>query len=193
MCQWFASSTNLGLIQESILHPENLQVGKLVYQKYAAIIARTVQSQGLLGQDLEDIVHETLRRVVSGFCHFTRRRRGSFRAWLRRVTRSATVEFIRKNRQMDGPTARRVGQNVANSMVQEYDLEILEMAIRRVQLEVHPRHWAFFEKVHLQDCSPKEVAQGTGLTTDAIYKACQRVEKRLIQIARDLDSRGMGE
>ncbi len=190
MCQGFSSSTNLSLIQESILHPENLEAGTKVYEKYAAIIGRVLRSQGISGLEVEDIVQETLHRMLSGFWQFTRRRRGSFRAWLRRVTRSATVDWFRKNPRIDGPTARAVGHTVAMSLVHEYDVDLMEVAIRKVQLEVSPNQWAFFEKVRMQGLNPKEVAAEAGLTTFAVYKASQRVWERLQKITQELDSRG---
>jgi RNA polymerase sigma factor (sigma-70 family) len=190
MCQGFSSSTNLSLIEESILNPENLEAGTQVYEKYAAIIARVVRSQGITGPEVEDIVQETLQRMLSGFWQFNRRRRGSFRAWLRRVARSATVDWLRKNPRMDGPTARAVGHTVGMSLVQEYDTDLMEIAIRKVQLEVNPSQWAMFEKVRVQGISPKEVAAEGGHTTFAVYKANQRIWQRLRQITQELDSRG---
>lgn len=190
MCQNFGSSTNLSLIQESILNPENLEAGTQVYEKYAGIIAKAVRSQGVSGPEVEDIVQETLQRMLSGFWQFNRRRRGSFRAWLRRVARSAAVDWLRKNPRMDGPTARAVGHTVAMSLVHEYDVDLMEIAIRKVQLEVHPNQWTFFEKVRVKGFSAKEVAAEAGLTTFAVYKAAQRVWERLQKISRELDSRG---
>ena len=52
MCQGFSSSTNLSLIEESILNPENLEAGTQVYEKYSAIIAKVVRSQGITGPEL---------------------------------------------------------------------------------------------------------------------------------------------
>lgn len=190
MCSDSISSTQFTLIQDSILHPDNLETGKWVYQKYAAIIAQTIRSHGGSSQDLDDIVQETLQRILTGFWQFSRRKKGSFRAWLRRITRSATMDWFRKNPRLPSLPARPVSQAVAMALVRQYDSEILDIALRKVRLEVNPAHWDMFEKVRLQGRNAVEIAEAHGVTAYAVYKAGYRVAARMREILDDLDGVG---
>ena len=190
MCTDSSSSTHLSLIQESILNPHNLEAGNKLYQKYARIIQRVARSMGFCEEDIEDLIQETLQRMIMNFPRFTRRRKGSFRAWVRRITRSNAVDWIRKNPRENCPKPRALGHAVAMSIVCEYDTELLEFAIRKVRLEIQPSQWEMFEHVRLEGRSAMEIAGRHGVTVHAVYKAGLRVAQRIREILVEMDKRG---
>lgn len=185
-----SSSTNIDFLGESLRNPGNLEAGRRLHEKYAGIIARTVATHGVFNQDTEDLTQEVLGRVVAGFHRFTRRGRGSFRAWLRRICRSAAADWFRANPGRAVCSPRHLGQAVAETVVEAYEVEILESAIWRVRMEIPPDQWDLFVWVRVRGLPAAEIAAHRGLTRYAVYKAGHRVAERLRRAMNEIDLGG---
>lgn len=181
------SSTHLSLIRHAFLHPADWESGSAVYRKYSAIIRGTLRRMRVNSPDEDDIIHETLQRVISHFQNFQRKRRGAFRAWIRRVARSAMLEWYRRNPPASTLPARAVADAIADSVSTEYEIELAQATVAAVRLELNPQQWEMFDRLRLRGESAQSIAALYGVTPFAVYKAGYRVTLRLQQVRNRLE------
>ena len=181
------SSTDLSFIRHSFLTPADLAAGSTFYGKYSAIIRRTLRRMQVQGADEEDLVHDTLHRIVAHFGKFKRRRKGAFRSWVRRVARSAVVEWHRKNPVIAFFQLPDFAKALARTLSSELDVDLAEATVSAVRLEVHPLQWEMFDRLRLQGQSAESIASLHGLTPFAVYKAAYRVGQRLREVRARLE------
>jgi RNA polymerase sigma factor (sigma-70 family) len=180
------SSTNLSIIGNSLLNPLDIESGERFLAKYKPLIFKVITKQGIKGPDADDLVQETLHRILAGFPKFYRRRPGSFRIWLRKITRSIIVDWFRSRKRHHLAPISKIEEIVSKSIVREFDLEIYEMAIRKVRLEISPKHWDIFEMFRLKGAPIQKVSEKFGIGLEGIYKVNQRVFYRLQQLVKEI-------
>ena len=118
------------------------------------------------------------------------RDKGRFRDYLRRMTRHAVIDFLKKAgrspltsgrdavaQALDGEEAR---TDLFRRLEEEYDLELFEMACRRVQMSVSKETWERFtlvlpERLGGAGLSPEEAAARVGGRASLIYQARYKV------------------
>lgn len=181
------SSTDLSLIRHSLLNPSDLDAGSSFYRKYSAIIRGTLRHMCALRPDEEDIIQETLHRIISHFGRFNRKRRGAFRAWIRRVARSAVVEWYRKNPITPLVSPEVLADTVASSVAAEFELDLAQATVSAVRLEMSPLQWEMFDRLRLKGESAESIATIQGVTAFAVYKAAYRVGQRLREVRARLE------
>lgn len=185
------SSTNMSLVNALFSNPEDVEIGLAFLEKYKPIILRVVNTHGLSGQDADDVAQETLRKMLTGFNNFQRVRRGSFRAWLRTIAYSATVDWFKDQPHMTEQLAEEIAREIPRSLAMEYETEVMEAAIRKVKLEVQPTTWEMFERTRILGYTGREVADALGVKTYTVYKGAQRVANRLRELYHLFE--GMGD
>ena len=134
--------------------------------------------------------------VVRELPRFQRRREGSFRAWLRKITVNKVRTHVRqRNRQPVGRpdlTDEFLGRLEApdGDLAQEWDKEhnryLFEKLLEIVQPDFDPTTWKAFRRFRLDGLSAAQVAEESGLTEGAVLQAKARILKRLRQEAGDL-------
>lgn len=181
------SSTHMSLIGLMFSNPADCATGNAFLERYRGTILSVIHSHGLRGPDAEDVLQETFQRLWTGFDGFRRERRGGFRAWLRTLAFSATMRWYQKNPRMDAQTAEALARNIQKNLIESYDLELADIAIKRVRLEVNPRTWEMFERTRLNREPAKEVAASLGVSVLTVYSASQRTGRRLAEVFSQLD------
>ena len=136
---------------------------------------------------MDDVTQETLRRMLASFEQFQRRGSGSFRAWLRSIAHSATVDWFRGQARLSRGVALECAAKIPQAILQDYQTDLMETAIRRVRLEVNPRTWEMFERTRLQREPARQVADSLGLRVASVYNGAQRVTDRLREVFNILD------
>lgn len=136
---------------------------------------------------MEDIAQDAMLRILSHFKRFSRRRKGSFRAWVRLITRSATVDWLRKNSRRVQLPIQAIGNSVANNLDRELELELMTHAIYRVRLEVSPMHWDIFERFRFQGEKAQPIAERHGISPFTVYKTAYRITERLKEIIAEIE------
>lgn len=185
------SSTNLSLIGSLFTDPGNLDRGNAFLERYKPVIMGVINRQGIQGADAEDILQDVFQKMLKGFKDFNRRGSGGFRAWLRSIAFNTSMDWFNKNSKLDAETAKIIGKSLTQLVAHEYEVELMEAALRKARLEFHPRTWSMFIMNKFEHVPAKEVAQKLGVSVLTVYSATQRISMRLREIYNILD--GMNE
>jgi RNA polymerase sigma factor (sigma-70 family) len=142
--------------------------------------------------DAEDVTQIVLLRLVSYLPRFTYDPNQSFRGWLCTVTQNALNDFCQhRQRREAGSGDSRVADQLLSikardeltaKLAEEYDLELYEEAMRRVQLRVSPQKWTVFRLTALEGLSGAEVGQRLGLKVVTVYNIRSKI---LTQLQRE--------
>lgn len=168
-------------------HPEDTAIGLAFLEKYKPLLMNVARSRGLDETNAEDVAQEALRKMLVGFKQFQRERKGSFRAWLRTIAHSSTVDWFRGQARLEKTIALECAREVPAKIAVEYQTDLMEAAIRKVRLELHPRTWEMFERVRLNREPARVVAESMGLRLVTIYNGAQRVNDRLRELYNQFD------
>lgn len=129
--------------------------------------------------------------------------KGSFRGWLRTVTRNAVYNLGRERNDLHHATGdsgvRRQLQNeparadLARRIQEGFDLELLDTASRKVRKRVAAHTWRAFEMIEYENVPVAEIAAETGLQIAMVYVARSKVKKMLTEELSILNSDGNHE
>jgi len=118
--------------------------------------------------------------------------RGRFRDWLGTVVRNKVAEHRRRpaNRlrgaggDSDNCALERAADEPGPDAVWEaaFENSLLMALLDAVRRETNARTYLAFELVSLEGLSGGEAARITGLSRNAVYKACKRVSQRLVEL-----------
>ena len=122
--------------------------------------------------------------------------RGAFRAWLFRIAKNTTIDFLTRRKHKPwaagGDTAEQqfgdveASPDVSSHFDLEYRREIFQRASETVRSQVTENTWHAFHKTSVLEQSIETTAQQLGMTTGSVYIARSRVMKRLQQIVKTL-------
>jgi RNA polymerase sigma-70 factor (ECF subfamily) len=124
---------------------------------YLPLIRRWLARVPGLGDEADDLAQDVFLVVARELPRFERRREGSFRTWLRKMTVNKALSHWRRRRRL---------------------------AI--VQPDFHPTTWAAIQRVAVDGLPAARVAEELGLSENAVLQAKSRILKRLRQEAGDL-------
>jgi RNA polymerase sigma-70 factor (ECF subfamily) len=163
---------------------------------YLPLIRRWLGRVPGLGDETGDLSQEVFLVVVRELPRFQRRREGSFRAWLRKVTVNKLRTHLRqRNRRpvsrpdlTDEFLDRLEAPN--GDLAQEWDKEhnryLFEKLLDIVRPDFDPTTWKAFRRFALDGLPAARVAEELALTEGAVLQAKARILKRLRQEAGDL-------
>ena len=148
-----------------------------------------IRRSSVQAADAEDIFQEVFRDVASSIGTFHKAQaRGSFRRWLRSITRSKLIDHHRRLGQepqgVGGSDVQLQWQELAEDAksdageAQEIDALRLR-ALELVRAEFEDRTWQMFWRVAVEGHEVKDVARDLGVTPSAVRLAKSRVLRRL--------------
>ncbi len=117
--------------------------------------------------------------------------RGSFRGWLYTVARNRIFTFLEANRHnpgrgqggSDGPSRLEAVAGseweFAESWDEEYERNLADLAMQRIQGEVQPATWQAFWQTAVEGKPAREVGAALGMSAGAVYVARSRVLARI--------------
>jgi RNA polymerase sigma-70 factor (ECF subfamily) len=180
-----SSSTSLTLIQRLHDVPTDHEAWREVVQRYGPVIRAWACARGLQEADVQDVSQTVLFRLMRGMARFRHDRQGSFRAYLRTLTRHALADAVEELQRPDvaagaGAIVRRLADleardDLARRIEEEFDLELLQAALDRVEPEVEPHTWQAFYLTTFTKRSSQEVAERLGISVARVYVARSRV------------------
>jgi RNA polymerase sigma factor (sigma-70 family) len=151
-------------------------------EHYGARIYRWCKNSGLQEADAEDLTQDLLLKLASQMRTFEYDPARSFHAWLKTITNHALVDSFRKNQR-----ARDLLDNAASrtALIEElqpqFDKEVLDEAMARVELRVEKNTWEAFRLTGLEHLPASEAASQLQLTEGQV-----RVYKgRVVKLIRD--------
>lgn len=171
-------------------NPADPQNWSTFVERYGPKIYGWCRQRGLQEADCQDVTPEVLTQLVHKLRTFAYDPgRGSFRSWLKTVTRHALCDYLQSRRRAGGVGADEgilqrmesleAREDLLKTLGETFDLEILAEAQARVQLQVSPRDWKIFEALALEGRSGPALAKELGMTVTAVLTAKSRVQKKL--------------
>ena len=165
---------------------------------YEPVIYRILRRTGLQDADALEVLQELFLAVNRNIERWEQgAEHGSFRGWLRRVTRNLVVSWVRRQRRqlttssidldalLESPSA------VAGPETDEFDRELrralFHLASERVRGEVRPQTWQAFWEVAVSGTSVSETAIKLGMTAGAVRVAKCRIIARLREVVTEME------
>lgn len=146
--------------------------------------------------DTDDLLQNVLVVVVKRIETFERAATGSFRAWLREVTRRQFLALLRA-RNRDAAVGGSSWQDQLDALAdpastlsaawdREHDAAVLKWLLGVVERESPAKQWAAFRLVALEGKSAADAAAELGTTVNAVWIAKSRVLARVRRLGGDL-------
>jgi RNA polymerase sigma-70 factor (ECF subfamily) len=165
---------------------------------YRPLIIGWLNHQGVPAGDVDDLTQDVLLSVVKHLPAFEHSgRRGAFRAWLRTIVCSRTIDYWRTvaalTRGEGGSSATIALQQLADpdsnlnrQWDEQHDRYVVDCLLDLVQEEFEPATLQAFRRLALEGASGAETAQEFNLSVAAVYVAKSRVLHRIRELADGL-------
>jgi RNA polymerase sigma-70 factor (ECF subfamily) len=147
--------------------------------------------------DAEDVTQDVLLKLAAKLRAFAYDRSGSFRAWLKTLAHHAWQDFIEGRRRagvghggsesLQALQEAEAREDLLARLEQEYDCEMLEVAMARVRLRLQPHTWEAFRLQALDGLSGAEAAGRLGIKVATAFVARSKVQKMIQEELRRLD------
>jgi len=164
------------------------------YNTYWKLIYNVARKSGLKDADAQDVVQETVLTVLRKIKEFEYNRdKGSFKGWLKVITRSRIMDHWRKSsRQPEKNTNQGTeretsgldeslpdpeGFELEKIWEQEWLSNIHSIALDRVKQQVSPQQFQIFDCYVLKEWSVEEIKKKLNFSSGQIYMAKHRVGK----------------
>lgn len=164
--------------------------------KYTWMMRRWLTSWEIPVHEVEDLLQDSCLRVFRNIHKFQHRGNGSFRAWLKEVSRSCWLQVIRKSayraklEQKHLDLAALVSEETLWRIDHEIDLlieeELFLLAISRTRKQFKELVWESYRVTVLEGSSGALASQKLGISLDLVYKNKERFERRLDDELRSL-------
>ncbi len=165
---------------------------------YEPVIYRVLRRLGLQDADAVELLQElflAVSRNVDSWQHGAEH--GSFRGWLRRVTRNLVVSWVRRQKRhvltssVDLDSLLKSHPVEDSPETEEFDRELRRAmflkASEQVRAEVRPEIWQAFWDVSVTGTSVAETASRLGMTVGAVRVAKCRIISRLRQVVAEME------
>jgi RNA polymerase sigma factor (sigma-70 family) len=166
-------------------------------ERYGVAIYSWCRHRRLQEADARDVTQDVLLKLSRKMHTFAYDPSRSFRGWLKTLTHHAWRDFV-DGRKPDGAGSgdSRVVEllhtveardDLARQLEEEFDRELLEMAMARVRLRVQPRTWDAFRLTAVERHSGAEAAAQLHMKVATVFVARSKVQKMLQEEVQRLD------
>src|ERR1051325_10563509 len=175
------------------------------FERYWRLIYSLAIRAGLTETEAEDVVQETVVCVAKDIQKFQQdRERGSFKGWLRNLTRWRIADQLRKRKLFNGDVAGANGNgqngstleeipdsaaNIVESLwEEEWQMNLLEAALEHIKKRVNEEHFQMFDLYVIKRWPVAKVARRLGVSVGTVYVAKHRISallKKEIQFLED--------
>src|SRR5262245_5617631 len=192
-----ADDTRITLLGRLRDNPDNPQAWGEVVEQYGRTIFRWCRRWNLQEADAEDVTQTVLLQLAAKLRHFDYDPARSFRAWLKTLAQHALSDVMAKHQRPGaGSGDSQVAQlmatvaardDLAQRLEEDYDRELLQQAMRRVQERVQPRTWEAFRLLTLEGASGAEAAARLQMKVATVFVHKSNVQKLLQEEVRQLE------
>ena len=160
---------------------------------YEPVVYCVLRRAGLQDADALEMLQElflAVNRNIGRWEHGAER--GSFRGWLRRVTRNLVVSWVRRQKRQVTTSSLDLDSLLESPpAVDEFDRELrralFHLASEQVRGEVRTQTWQAFWEVAVSGISVEEVASKLRMTAGAVCVAKCRIIARLRAVVAEID------
>ena len=170
------------------------------FHTYWELIYNVARRAGLNETDAQDIVQETVFKIHNSLDKFEyNRRRGSFKGWLRTVTRSRLAEHFKKQQRRparleplteDGDLLRDLadpdGPELERIWNEEWHRNLIQAALTRTKQLTSPKQFQIFRCHYIDEWTVRETCRTLNVNAAQVYMAKQRVGKIFRQAVETL-------
>ena len=165
---------------------------------YSPVIYRVAIGRGFQPADAENLVQEVLTAVARSVSQWLEREdRGSFRAWLLRISRNKSVDMLtrRGSRSLgrDGSIAEQLLAQIPapSDLTRELDLEygqsVFKWAAEKVRQTVADITWKAFWMTSVDGLSVEDVAEKLQVGTGQVYCARSRIMAKIKKLVQEFE------
>lgn len=139
--------------------------------------------------EVEDILQDTFVRVLQNVPDFDRQGTGTFRAWLKKISRNCWLQSVRKAYYRSAKMCCEldVADCLSESTLQFIDLqihqlierEVFDTAVQRTRQLCNEHSWNAYRLMMLDNLPGPRAAEILGLSIENTYKSKRRFEKQL--------------
>lgn len=191
------SHTSVTLLDRLRQQPTDQAAWNDFVARYGPKIYQWCRHWHLQEADALDVTQNVLLKLAQKMSTFAYDPGGSFRAWLKTLTRHAWTDYL-EGRERAGPDAgdSRVGEALASleagddlvkRLDEEFNRELFEQASIRVRLRVAPRTWDAFRLTALEGQPAAQAAAQLAMKVAHVYVAKSEVLKMLQQEVQKLE------
>jgi RNA polymerase sigma factor (sigma-70 family) len=190
------SKTSTTLLTRLALFPLDQAAWEEFVERYGPSVLGWCRRWGAQEADAQDVTQVVLAKLAVQMRHFTYDPSRSFRAWLRTVARNVWRDSLDSRRPdatsgqshlLDLLDDQKARDDLVYRLEKQFDLELLEEAMRRVRGRVQPHTWSAYELTAVEGLSGAEAATRLGLKVATVFAAKANVLKMLRKETRDLD------
>jgi RNA polymerase sigma-70 factor (ECF subfamily) len=185
--------TSLSLLERARLRdgPSWLRLVAL----YGPLVEHWCRRGGAREADVADVAQEVFLAVSEGLARFEHRRDGSFRGWVRGITRHKMMDYYRRAARQEpaagGSTALLRLQEIPDPEAgSEADADEVSGLYRRaldlIRSEFEERTWVAFQLTAVEGRDSPSVAEELGMSPVAVRIAKSRVLARLREEAKEV-------
>jgi RNA polymerase sigma-70 factor (ECF subfamily) len=191
------SATDFSLLLRLQRDPADQTAWHDFVQRYGRRVYAWCRQWRLQEADAEDVTQNVLVILAERLRAFTYDPSGSFRAWLKTVAHHALVRYLDGQRRagrgsgdsavvtrLDSLEAR---EDLARKLAEEFDRELLDLALLRVGGRVEAHTWEAFRLVALEGLSGADAAARLSMPLAMVYVAKSRVQKMIHEEIRQLE------
>jgi RNA polymerase sigma factor (sigma-70 family) len=179
-------------------------VGRFFFDIYWRLIYAVALKSGPTDSEAQDVVQETIISVAKNIQKFKRDRKlGSFKGWLRNITRWRIADQLRKRTRADGVERTMteaefrqweeipgVGNASSESIwEQEWQSNLLKAAMERVRHRVKEEQYQMFDFYVVRQWPVGKVAETLGVSAARVYLAKHRVSRLIKKEVRALEKK----
>jgi RNA polymerase sigma-70 factor (ECF subfamily) len=199
-----SSSTDVSLIMRLGRNPSDQAAWEAFVDRYGPKIYAWGLACRLQDADAQDVTQAVLTKMAVRMRRFAYDPSKSFRAWLRALVQNACRDCLADRRHIIGAGGaggpdeveailnRPANDDLARQLEEEYDLEMLEEAERRVRKRVAPHTWEAYRLTAIEGLSGAEAAARLGMKVAAVYVSRSNVTKQLKCEIQALEARSDG-
>ena len=163
--------------------------------RYAPKIYGWAKARKLQDADAEDVTAEVLQRLAARMRHFVYDPSKSFRGYLRTLTQNAWLDLLASRKGISTLDLKTLSvaeaqDDLIRRLEQEFDLELLEEASRRVRRTVAPSTWEAYRLTAVEGLSGAEAADRLGVKVATIFVAKSSVLAKLKDEVKSLENVG---
>ena len=161
------------------------------FHTYWELIYNVARRAGLSEADAQDIVQETVLKVHNSLDRFEyNRKRGTFKGWLRTVTRSRLNDFFKKQQRRPAlnQPLEAIGDELQNLQDpegpeiekiwdEEWSKNLIQSALNRTKKLTSPKQFQIFKCHYIDEWTVRETCRTLGVNAAQVYMAKQRVGK----------------
>jgi RNA polymerase sigma factor (sigma-70 family) len=176
---------------------------KEFFDTYWQLIYSMAMKSGLTESEAQDVVQETIICVAKDINKFKRdRERGSFKGWLRNLTRWRIADQLRKRARAGGGSAADRTEDLASVEIadpagsdleaaweEEWQVNLLAAATERVKRRVKDEHYQMFDLYVVKGWPVSKVAELLDVSVARIYLVKHRVSALIRKEMRLLEDK----